>query len=626
MTTVGARLGQAESPSEEGEHWQRVESLFHAALARPEAERPEFLTGVCEGDRALYEEVASLLRACSDSGAFDVDAARDLASEMMAGGELPTPGGSLPSPVPSDPPRAHPETIGPYRLLQVLGDGGMGTVYLAEQSDPLPRRVALKLIRWGGAHGEPLRRFELERQAMARLSHPTIAQVFDAGTTEHGQPYIVLEYIPGLAITEYCDHQQLDLRGRLELLVAVCDGVHHAHEKGVIHRDLKPSNLLVSEALDRPLPKIIDFGIAKALEPWSAAAAAVTVTPLRVGSPGYMSPEALSGGGRAVDARSDVYSLGVVLYELLVGMRPFESRRVRGDRRAENPPPLPPRPSQRLRGEPATERRAIARRRGLDERKLIRSLRGELDWIARRATHYEPAGRYPTAADLAADIRRWLVGQPVEARPPSFVYRTRKALRRHRVVVLASLLFIGTLVGFAIRSGVRESRAEAARVRAEALVSLLWRDLSNQIDLRSEPGRLGAPRESLAYFQSLSITELARAGRRSAVTLRQIGRVLAAEGDLDAALTAYERARQVDQARLARQPADPSALLDLAEDLALLGQIRQARGEAGTAETYRRQAVAALQRILEEVPSHATARRRLTDLLAEDEGQAAASP
>ena len=598
-TQDAARLVDVDPPTG-GDLWSRVERLFHDALARPATEREDFIRAASQGDEALHREVASLLHATEAPGAFSDDAAHRLADEMRGDRHHPhgLDSGTTPEDTTDSQPRAHPEHIGRYRLLEVLGDGGMGTVYLAEQPAPLPRRVALKLIRWGGAHGEPLRRFELERQAMARLSHPTIAQVFDAGTTDHGQPFIVLEYIPGLPLTEYCDRKGLDLQQRLELLIAVCDGVHHAHERGVIHRDLKPSNILVSEASARPLPKIIDFGIAKALEPWSTAAAAVTLTPLRVGSPGYMSPEALTGGGRAVDARSDVYSLGVVLYELLVGMRPFESRRVRGDRRARNPSPLPPRPSQRLRTLPARERRAIARRRCLDDRKLIRSLRGELDWIARRATHAEPDERYQTAADLAGDLGRWLSGEPVEARPPSFAYRTHTTWRRHRLAITTAFLLALAVVGFTIRSYHLQTRAENARERAEALVTSTLDELSRQLE---SGGRLdlleSTARQALVYYNAIPGVELAEAGRRHAVTLRQIGQILTARGDLDAAVTAYDQARKIDQARLRRQPSDASARLDLIEDLERLGVAHQARGDTQAADAWRRQAEEQHQRV-----------------------------
>jgi serine/threonine protein kinase len=316
--------------------WQAAEALFHAALELPADERRGFLEGACEGDEILLEEVASLLTALDAPEAFSERAATELAAELTA-----KPASDETEAAP------FPERLGPYRLIDVLGEGGMSTVYLAEQCEPLPRRVALKLMRWGGMRGEALRRFELEREALARMNHPNIAQVFGAGATEHGQPYVVIEHVPGPPITKYCDDRRLSIEQRLRLFVAVCHGVRHAHEKAVIHRDLKPSNILVAEVQGEALPKIIDFGIAKSLDPWSDSAAQATRSQLRVGSPGYMSPEAILEGGRGVDTRSDVYSLGVVLCQLLIGVRPFETPALfaalgRGQKND------PPRPSRRL--------------------------------------------------------------------------------------------------------------------------------------------------------------------------------------------------------------------------------------------------------------------------------------
>ncbi len=514
-----------------------------------------------------------------------------------------------------------PQNVGPYRILKILGVGGMGTVYLAEQSDPLPRRVALKLIHWGGDPSETLRRYELEREAMARFSHPVIAQVFDAGATAHGQPYIVLEYIPGEPITQYCDKRKLGLRSRLELLVAVCDGVRHAHEKGVIHRDLKPSNILVSETNSGPRPKIIDFGIAKALEPWSEAAAVATATRLRMGSPGYISPEALLEGRQAVDTRSDVYSLGVVLGELLAGVRPSKTST------ADTTPQIPklvldlPFPSQQLRRLPQEERQKIAQRRNLDEKRLIRRLRGELDWIVRRATHADPSKRYGTAAGLAADLERWLDGRPIEARPPSLVYRARKILRRHALAVAVALAFLGTIIGFGIRSNILYGRAEEARVQAEELAGFMLDDLSAQLEPRGRLDLLESiARKSLTHFESSLAGDLSQAGRRPAVALRQIGKVLAARGDAEAALDAYEKAREIDQERVRRAPDGPSARLDLAQDLRLLMDEHQTRGALTAAETYLHQTETLLRALTADFPDHKATRLAMASFLVQDLG------
>jgi serine/threonine protein kinase len=588
----------------EADRWQTVEELFHATLEQPTADRRAFLDEACGSDVDLYAEIASLLAALEAPEAFRELAASELTRQWI--GET--------TPEPSA--LSYPERLGPYRLIGVLGEGGMGTVYLAEQSEPLPRRVALKLMHWGDAHGRALRRFEFEREALARMSHPTIAQVFGAGATEHGQPYVALEYIPGQPITEYCDSRRLDVRQRLRLLTAVCDGVRHAHEKAVIHRDLKPSNILVTEAQGDPLPKIIDFGIAKCLEPWSDSAAQTTRSRFRVGSPGYMSPEAVMAGSQAVDTRSDVYSLGVVLCQLLIGVRPFDA--LPDHRAAEavrDPFGDPPRPSRRFRALPPDERREIAGLRRTHEGQLVRQLRGELDWIVLRAVAPDPADRYGSVAELAADVERWLTRHPVAARPPSFLYRATKALRRHLAVSAAAVLVLATVAVFGIRSRLLFHRAEASRTQAEELVSFMLDDLSAHL---APMGRLdlleSVARHSLAYFES-GAGGPAPPGRHPAVALRQIGRVLADRGDLQAAQEAYERARSIDRRRWQESPAAPTPRLDLASDLALLAEIHDVQGEQRLANLLLDEAEGHLRSLVAEFPGHVPARLALAKTL-----------
>src|SRR3984957_18072950 len=326
-------------------------------------------------------------------------------------------------------------TIGAYHLLQPIGQGGMGEVWLAEQRQPVRRRVAVKLIKAGMDTREVVARFESERQALALMDHPAIAKVFDGGSTPHGRPYFVMEYVTGMPITEYCDKHKLTLRQRLELFIHVCEGVQHAHQKAIVHRDLKPSNILVSEVDGKPAPRIIDFGVAKATSQRLTAETMFTRVGAIVGTPGYMSPEQADSTGVDVDTRTDVYSLGVVLYELLVGALPLEFRKLPFDeilRRLRDQEA--PRPSTRLRA--LGEQTAItAQNRGSDAPTLARQLRGDLDAITLKTLEKDRSRRYATPTELAANIGRYLRNEPVLARPASTVYRARKYVRRHRLGV-----------------------------------------------------------------------------------------------------------------------------------------------------------------------------------------------
>jgi eukaryotic-like serine/threonine-protein kinase len=367
--------------------------------------------------------------------------------------------------------------IGPYRILQKLGEGGMGEVYQAEQERPVHRRVALKLIKTGMDTKEVMGRFESERQALALLNHPNIAQVYDAGSTPEGRPYFAMEYVPGVPITRYCRDQQLSVSDRLLLFCAVCEGVQHAHQKGIIHRDLKPSNILVTVLEDKPVPKIIDFGVAKATARRLTERTVFTEIGFAVGTPGYMSPEQAGTTALDIDTRTDVYALGVLLYELLVGMVPFGPEFVREHGveaylHALREKELT-RPSTQLGalGEAAV---AAAQERGTEPFALARLLRGDLDWIVLKAMEKDRTRRYSSAAELAADVHRHLNHEPVLASPPSTLYRVRKFVRRHRVGVAATAVIavalvagiVGTTAGLlrAVRAE-RHARREAETAR-----------------------------------------------------------------------------------------------------------------------------------------------------------------
>ena len=362
-----------------------------------------------------------------------------------------------------------PETIGPYRILQKLGEGGMGDVYLAEQLAPVRRRVALKTIKHGMDTKQVVARFESERQALAMMNHPCIAKVFDAGATEAGRPYFVMEYVEGIPINEHCDRNRLSVRDRLELLRRVCDGVQHAHHKAIIHRDIKPSNVLVAIRDGEAAPKIIDFGVAKAMAQRLTERSVFTELGQLIGTPEYMSPEQAEMSPQSIDTRTDVYALGVVLYELLVGALPFDPRELREaglleiHRRIRDEEPS--KPSTRVSSLDDASVTAAARRQ-TDPMRLVGELRGDLDWITIKAMAKDRSCRYGSPADLSADIGRYLADEPVEATPPSAAYRLRKFARRHRIGVAATTVLTVMLIGFGIAMVVQTARIARERDRA----------------------------------------------------------------------------------------------------------------------------------------------------------------
>lgn len=336
------------------------------------------------------------------------------------------------------------EEIGPYHLVELLGEGGFGRVYLAEQHEPVRRQVALKIIKAGMDTREVIRRFEAERQALASLDHPNISRVYDFGTTDRGRPYFVMELVSGEPIHRFCDRESLDLEQRLELFLGVCEAIQHAHQRAIIHRDIKPSNILVHRVDGRPVPKVIDFGIAKATEESLTGDTLFTRAGQVVGTPAYMSPEQASGDPAAIDVRTDVYSLGVLLYELLTGLLPLGKETLQKARNVADIQRLireeePPRPSQKilqsLAGERAEGTEKLARLRGLGARSLARRLRGDLDWIVLRALEKQRDRRYGSVLELAADLERHRDHRPVLAGPPDRLYVLGKFLRKHRLAV-----------------------------------------------------------------------------------------------------------------------------------------------------------------------------------------------
>ncbi len=431
-----------------------AKSLFLAALEIPGADaRRAHLAAACDGDEELRREVEQLLRHHEAAGAF-----------------LERPAGAPPGAADLSPPesggaeRAGVVLAGRYKLLEQVGEGGMGGVWTAQQTEPVRRVVAVKLIKPGMDSKAVLARFEAERQALAMMDHPNIARVLDAGTTPDGRPFFVMELVKGVPITDYCDRHRLTPRQRLGLFVPVCQAIQHAHQKGVIHRDLKPSNVLVALYDETPVPKVIDFGVAKAIGQPLTELTLHTGLGAVVGTPEYMSPEQASFNNRDVDTRSDVYSLGVLLYELLAGSPPFSRKGwedggllevLRGVREVE-----PPRPSHRLSTAEALP--TLAANRGTEPRRLCKLLRGELDWVVMKALEKDRARRYDTAAGFAADLQRYLADEPVQAARPSAAYRLRKFARRNRATVAAA-----GIVALAAAAGVAGTAWQAVRATGE---------------------------------------------------------------------------------------------------------------------------------------------------------------
>lgn len=382
-----------------------------------------------------------------------------------------------------------PRLIGHYQLLQKIGEGGMGEVWLAEQKEPVRRRVALKLVKAGMNSREVIGRFESERQALALMDHPAIAKVFEAGSTEQDAPYFVMEYVAGVPINEYCDRHRLSIEERLELFLHVCEGVRHAHQKAIIHRDLKPSNILVVEVDGKPAPKIIDFGVAKALSQKLTPHTMFTRVGSLIGTPEYMSPEQALSWGEDVDTRSDVYSLGIIFYELLAGAPPIELRKLAFDefmRRLRDEEP--PKPSTKIKTQDPETSSELAQKRQTEPVALVKQIGGDLDSIALKALEKDRSRRYGSAADLAADIARYLTNEPVLAVAPSAVYRFGKFARRHRgalATACAFLLVLTAATAVSIRQGMRANREAAV---AQAVSDFLRNDLLAQASASTQAG------------------------------------------------------------------------------------------------------------------------------------------
>ena len=453
------------------------ETIFEHALGiRSPRAREGYLRDACAGDHPMLERLQGLLRAHDRAGRFLEH--RPPAASVPSLGPKAVPSAArarMSVPLTEKPG----DRIGRYKLLQQIGEGGCGVVYMAEQVEPVRRRVALKIIKLGMDTRQVVARFEAERQALALMDHPNIAKVHDGGATKAGRPYFVMELVRGTKITGYCDERMLATPQRLELFIQICHAVQHAHQKGIIHRDLKPSNILVTVNDGVAVPKIIDFGIAKATNDQRLTDQTVfTAFEQFIGTPAYMSPEQAQVTSVDIDTRSDIYSLGVLLYELLTGRTPFDTGALLksglDEMRRTIREQEPARPSTRVSTLGAEELTSTAKRHGLEPPKLISQLRGDLDWIVMKCLEKDRARRYETANGLAMDIQRYLSNEPVVARPPSRLYEFQKSVRRHKVgfaatgaVMLALLLGLGVATREVLQERTQRQRAVTAEIAAE---------------------------------------------------------------------------------------------------------------------------------------------------------------
>ncbi|MEA3133666.1 MAG: eukaryotic-like serine/threonine-protein kinase [Gammaproteobacteria bacterium] len=470
----------------------REKAVFVEALeiADPE-QRRQFLDQACGADQALRERVEKLLALSQSAGDFFKDCAPALepapadAAQVLSASES-----ALETEIPET------KWVGPYKLLQKLGEGGYGVVYMAEQEQPIRRRVALKIIKLGMDTRNVIARFEAERQALALMEHPNIARVLDAGATETGRPYFVMELVYGVKFTEYCDQNRVGMQERLELFIQVCNAVQHAHQKGIIHRDLKPSNIMVTMRDGVPVPKVIDFGIAKAIEQRLTDLTLFTSYAQLMGTPAYMSPEQMEFSGLNLDTRSDIYSLGVLLYELLTSHTPFDTTELLKSgvdelrRTVREREPLSP--SAKLRTLNNEDLTKAAGRLRVEPPRLVSQLRGDLDWIVLKCLEKDRTRRYATASGLAEDIERCLKEETVLARPPSQLYRLQKLVRRHRMVFLfgaagVAALLLGTIFSTLMFLKEREAKTSEARLRKEAEL----REKASQVASFVTQGRFG---------------------------------------------------------------------------------------------------------------------------------------
>jgi eukaryotic-like serine/threonine-protein kinase len=526
-------------PAQTPPNIESLERIFQMISEAPKSRQESLLVELCP-ETEIQEQVRGLLKADSSDGLVIDKELFSAPIEMKLG-----------------------EQIGPYKLLQKIGEGGMGVVYMAEQSVPVRRKVALKIIKPGADSGQVLARFAAERQALSMMEHPNIAQVFDAGETESGRPYFAMELVKGRSITHYCQEQQLSIREKLELLMTVCHAIQHAHQKGIIHRDLKPSNVLVTEYDGRPVAKVIDFGVAKAIENPLTEITLFTGFGQIVGTLEYMSPEQSRMNQLDVDVRSDVYSLGVLIYELITGSTPISKERLRTAAwdemlriiREEDPPLPSTRLSDLERGDrdvskSSVETKSAQTKNARTERqKLSRLVRGELDWIVMKSLEKDRARRYDSPGEMAKDIHRFLTGDVVSACPPSMLYRLQKIFKRHKLAVLAT-----GLVAISLILGLAGTTWQAWRAtKAESIANA-------ERDLAKEQAEKAAEAERAAQLEAKKAAEAERVAQLEAAKLRAFDEFLRRN------LFGFQDAKQMFEPATADPNITLSELLDRARE------------------------------------------------------------
>ena len=575
------------------DHDNREETLFNAALqlATPE-ERAAYLKSACPDDEPLRKRILALLQAHEQANAPLDEPAAGLPARTL-----------VLNPALIQPTEKAGDKIGRYKLLQQIGEGGCGVVYMADQEEPVRRRVALKVIKLGMDTKQVIARFEAERQALAMMDHPNIAKVLDAGATETGRPYFVMELVRGIRITDYCDQNNLPTRERLNLFNQVCNAIQHAHQKGIIHRDIKPSNILVTMHDGVPVPKVIDFGIAKATEQRLTDKTLFTAFEQFMGTPAYMSPEQAEMSGLDIDTRSDIYALGVLLYELLTGKTPFDAKELLqaglDEMRRTIREKEPARPSTCLSTMLDADLTTVAKHRQADPSKLTHLLRGDLDWIVMKTLEKDRTRRYETASGLAADIQRHLQNEPVIARPPSHLYRFQKLVRRNKLAFAAAgAVAVALILGFGVSIWLHRNDPEyAAREAVMAAKKQLGSDnpelptaMLHLVDVLKENHKTAEARDWTEQVAALYRSHPDWSAEKRKAVLDTLNGQLKELGEPDEAVTIEEERLQLLRANW---PADNPSLNDALSELAWMYLFT---GKPAKAEPVARESLAIYER------------------------------